>query len=199
MVNRSLKRDWVLNEDSFNRLLEALDPNHQRAAEQYEHLRRSLIRYFDWRGSIHSEKDADDTIDRLARKLCEGRDVLDVYTYALGVARNVAFESLRLQKKEQALPDVPPLLTSDPQADEDFNSRSDCFESCLAQMPAAKRNLILAYYEGDKGTKIVNRQKLADAAGIPMGRLRIQAHRIREKLEHCIDQCLSSEIGDDAG
>ncbi len=199
MVNRSLKRDWVLTEDCFNRLLEALDPDRHRAAEQYEHLRRSLMRYFDWRGSIYYERDADETIDRVARKLCEGRLVDELYSYALGVARNVALESLRLQQKEQASVDVSPTVSSNPKEDEDFDLRFDCFESCLAQLPTDKRDLILAYYEGDKRSRIANRQKLADEAGMPIGRLRIQAHRIREKLEKCIEQCFSSKIGVDAG
>jgi len=190
-VNRSLKRDWVLTEDGFNKLLEGLNPDRQRAAEQYEHLRRSLIHYFDWRGSIRAERDADETIDRLARKLCEGH-IVDVHTYALGVARNVALESLREQQKELNSRDVLPLLISDSTNGEDSDRRFDCFEVCLGHLPIAKRDLILAYYDGDKRTKIANRQKLADKTGMPIGRLRIQAHRIREKLENCIEQCLSS-------
>src|SRR5207249_169359 len=115
--------------------------------ERYEHLRRSLMRYFDWRGSIHAERDADDTIDRVARKLCEGRLVDELYSYALGVARNVALESLRLQQKEQASVDVSPTVSSNPREDEGFDRQFDCFESCLAQLPSAKRELILAYYD----------------------------------------------------
>lgn len=191
MANRFLKRNWVLTEESFNKLLEALDPNRRRAAEQYEHLRRSLIRYFEWRGSSYSERDADDTIDRVARKLNEGSIVEDFYTYALGVARNVALESLRGTRQEQAWFNYAPLLTDDPKVDEDADRRFDCFESCLAQLSTAKRELILAYYEGDQKTKIANRRRLATAVGMPISRLRIQAHRIREKLEACIKDCLS--------
>ena len=55
----------MLTEGSFNRLLEALDPDAERAGERYEHLRRSLIKYFDWRGSFYSERDTDETIDRI--------------------------------------------------------------------------------------------------------------------------------------
>lgn len=191
MGNRTLKRDWNLTGDAFNRLLEALDPDRQRAAEQYEHVRRSLIRYFDWRGSASSESDADGTIDRVARKLCE-RNIDDVYSYILGIARNVLLESHRAQRKEQASLESWPVSSNDSKEDEGFDRRFVCFENCLTQLPAIKRELILAYYQGDKQTKIVNRQKLADKAGIPIERLRIQVHRIREKLETCIKQCLST-------
>jgi len=188
-----LKQNWSLTEAGFNKLLEALDLDRQRAAEQYEHLRRSLIRYFDWRGCLESERDADETIDRVIRKLSEGPGVDDLHTYALGVARNVALESLRTQQKENALIDLSP--ASDSTLDEESELRFDCFENCLGGLATTKREFILEYYEGTKRTKILNRQKLADRLGIPIGRLRVQAHRIREKLENCIAHCLSSKNG----
>lgn len=188
MANRSPKRDWALTEEGLNSFLEALDPERQRAAEQYEHVRRSLIRYFHWRGSFFPERDADDTIDRAARKLQE-KQVDDVYIYILGVARNVAHESLRSQSKEQAQVAASDSFSEAP-ADAAFDRRVDCCETCLAYLPAAQRDLVMAYYEGEKQTKIDNRQKLAAKAGIPIERLRIQVHRIREKLETCIKQCL---------
>jgi|SRR5215831_8123527 len=196
MVTRSVKRDWVLTEDGFNRLLEALDSDRNTAADRYEHLRRSLVRYFDWRGSINSERDTDETIDRIARKLSDGQTIEEIHSYALGVARYVHLESLRRQQTEQALLDRP--LIDDAKPDNHLDRRVECFETCLGKLPGDKRELILAYYEGDKQTKIVNRQKLAEKSGLPIGRLRIQAHRIREKLEECIEQCLSSgTAGDD--
>jgi len=192
MVNRSLKRDWVLTETGLNKLLGALDQDRQRAAEQYEHLRHGLIRYFDWRGSICPERDADETIDRVARKLCEDCVIDELYSFSLGVARNVALESLRAQQKERALVEISP-PAFDHKEDEDFDLRLDCCENCLLQIASDKRELILAYYEGDQGTQIVNRQKLAESLGVPISRLRIQAHRIREKLESCIRTCLASK------
>jgi DNA-directed RNA polymerase specialized sigma24 family protein len=191
MANRSPKVDWILTEESFNSFLEALDPDRQRAAEQYEHVRRSLIRYFQWRGSFFPEKDTDATIDRVARKLQE-RQVDDVYIYILGVARNVAHESLRAQSKEQARLAASDSFSSEAPADAEFDRRLECCETCLANLPSAQRKLVLAYYEGEKQTKIANRRKLAATAGVPIERLRIQVHRIREKLEACIKQCLST-------
>src|SRR5215831_12242937 len=119
MLTRSLKRDWVLTEEGFTRLLEALDSDRDRAAERYEHLRRSLIKYFDWRGSNNSERGADETIDRLARKLSEGNIVDDLHTYALGVARYVHLESLRSESMEQAALNSPVAGASDSFEDRD--------------------------------------------------------------------------------
>jgi len=195
MIQR-LKRDWVLTEDTFNKLLEVLDPDPRRAAEQYEHLRRSLIRYFDWRGSTSAEKDADDTIDRVARKLDE-REIEDVYTYALGVARNVARESLRKQQKENGSVESVASLSHELQQDTNAERRFECFETCLTNLPVEKQELILSYYQGDKRTKIASRKRMAEQAGIPINRLRIQAHRIREGLETCINQCVSKSTEKD--
>lgn len=182
----------MLNEDAFNRLLGCLDADRQRAGEQYEHLRRSLIKYFNWRGSISSEKDADETIDRVALKLYEGPEIEDLYSYALGVARLVVLESLRSQEKEQKTIEQLQLPSNDFEQDDESLRRVACFDACLAKLPADKRELIVRYYQGEKRTKITRRQQSAEQLGMPISRLRIQAHRIRERLEACIKDCLSS-------
>jgi RNA polymerase sigma factor (sigma-70 family) len=191
MLDRSLKRDWVLTREALERLLNRLDEDPQRSGEQYEQLRRGLIRFFDWRGSRQSETDADKTIDRVAKKLDEGEPIDEVYSYAIGVARLVLLESFRSQEKEHKTT-KPFLLPALDEKDEESEQRVDCFEECLAKLPSDKQELIVRYYQGDKRTKSNNRQQLAEQLGIPIGRLRIQAHRIREKLEACIHDCLKS-------
>jgi len=195
-VKQPFKRDWVLTEDAFNKLLECLDKDRLHAGEKYEQLRRSLIKYFNWRGSLQAEVDADDTIDRLARKLYEGSEFEDIYTYALGMARLVVLESLRTQEKAQKLGERLSLSSSGNKEDEDDGKRRACFDTCMANLSADKRNLIVHYYQGDKGAKITNRQRLAEKLGMPINRLRIQAHRIREKLEACLNACLASSSDD---
>lgn len=182
-----------LTRESFDLLLQALDADPQAGAERYDHLRRALIRFFQWRQSIQADKDADETIDRLARKLFDGKRIDDIYSYAVGVARNVYLESRRSQEKERSAFAASAALLSEPRHDDEFNLRLDCFESCLRQLPSEKRKLILAYYEGDKQTKIANRRRLADEASMPIARLRIQAHRIRRQLEICIEQCMTKK------
>jgi len=180
-----------LTRESFNTFLKTLDADPQVAGERYEDLRRGLIKFFQWRGSLQAEKDADETIDRIAHKLCQ-TTVEDVYSYAVGIARNVALESIRRQQKERSAWAASEAAATGPEEDEEFDSRLECFESCLAQLPSSKRNLILEYYEGDKQTKIANRRRLASAAAMPIGRLRIQAHRLRQQLHNCIEQCITN-------
>ncbi|HSE99041.1 MAG TPA: hypothetical protein VLD57_12305, partial [Blastocatellia bacterium] len=177
----------------FNKLLASLDPDSHRAGERYEHLRRSLIKYFDWRGSEQPETDADETIDRLARKLYEGVELGDLYSYGLGVARMVALESLRSQERARKTIEQLPRPSKEIESGVQSESRIACFDMCLARLDADKRELIVRYYEGDKKAKISERRRLAEQLGMPVARLRIQAHRIRERLEACIKSCLSSE------
>src|SRR4249919_1835401 len=53
----------------FAGLLARLDPDPDRAAAEYERLRRALGKFFDWRGHPAPDECADETLDRLARKL----------------------------------------------------------------------------------------------------------------------------------
>src|ERR1043166_9720615 len=91
---------------SFTRLLERLHPDRDQAAAEYEPLRRALVKFFDWRGVWPADECADDTLDRLARKL-EGTHVEDVQKYVRGIARLVLLERRRAPKfspLEDALP-----------------------------------------------------------------------------------------------
>jgi RNA polymerase sigma factor (sigma-70 family) len=197
MVDRPRKKDWVLTGEALELLLVRLDADRQRAGEQYEHLRRSLIRFFDWRGSRQAEEAADETIDRIAKKLDIGATIDDVHSYAIGVARLVLLESFRSQEKEQQSNDPFSLPALDVEEDRESEQRADCFDACLAKLPADKREMIVRYYQGDKQAKIDSRQQLAERLGVPISRLRIQTHRIREKLETCIHKCLSA-AGEDS-
>lgn len=188
-----VKSRTELTRESLDLLLQALDADPHGAAERYDHLRRALIKFFQWRQSIQADKNADETIDRIARKLVDGKRIDNIYSYAVGVARNVWLESRRSQERERSAFAASAALTSDPKYDDESNSRLQCFESCLGQLPMEKRNLILAYYEGDKQNKIANRRRLATEAGIPIGRLRIQVHRIRQLIENCMEDCLGQD------
>jgi DNA-directed RNA polymerase specialized sigma24 family protein len=170
------------------RLLERLNPDRDRAAAEYERLRRTLIRFFSWRGTLEPDLCADETIDRLARRLEEGTVVDDVATYVRGIARMVMLE-------RQRSPTPLPIETNDPSAqgslDEPDNDVAECLESCLAALRADTRSLVLAYYEGERGSKIQNRRRLAQSLGLTEAALRSRVQRIRDRLEDCMQMCLS--------
>src|SRR5215831_16309091 len=82
----------TLTAEAFTKLLACLDPERERAGEKYEDLRRTLIKYFEWRGAPFPEDHADETLNRVARKLNEGVEVRNVNGYSYEVARRVCLE-----------------------------------------------------------------------------------------------------------
>ena len=80
----------------FARLLARLNPDLDEAGQEYQRLRTRLVRFFDWRGATQPDECADETLDRLARKLEEAEvEVLDVQKYVYGIARLVHLEQRR--------------------------------------------------------------------------------------------------------
>jgi len=177
-----------LTPDGLARLLERLDPDRDRAAAEYERLRRTLIRFFSWRGALEPDFCADEAIDRLARRLEEGVIVDDLGTYVRGIARMVMLE-------RQRTPVPTPIEAVDPAGDAALDESDDgvveCLETCLATLPAEGRSLVLAYYEGERGVKIANRRRLAESLGLTDAALRSRVQRIRDRLEECMQMRLS--------
>jgi DNA-directed RNA polymerase specialized sigma24 family protein len=181
-----------LTPEAFNKLLASLDPDRERAGEKYEEIRRGLVCLFEWRGAPFPDEHADETINRVARKLDEGNQVADPFTYVYGVARLVLLEAYKLREKERAaLTQLPP--PTQPALEEETAPalRFDCLEQCLDELPRESRDFLTTYYQGEKRAKIDNRQRLADGLRIPLNALRLRARRAREKLEVCVDGCVN--------
>src|SRR5437870_12644858 len=85
----------ALTSEAFAKFLACLDADGQRAGEKYEDLRRTLIRFFEWRGAPFPEEHADETFNRVARKLGEGVQIKNVGGYCYEVARLVHLEALK--------------------------------------------------------------------------------------------------------
>jgi len=186
---------------AFDRLLFALDPDRHRAGERYETLRRKLIRLFSWRGAQEPEQCADETLDRVARRLVEGAAVPDVFGFCHGVAMNVLREHWRRSQREPLSLDGLPAArvpVTDPavearRQDESRGreARLVCLDGCLAALDAPARDLLLRYHPDGGGSPREGRQRLADELGVPMNALRIRVHRIRTRLARCIEGCLA--------
>jgi DNA-directed RNA polymerase specialized sigma24 family protein len=191
-VADSAQQKWALSQDAFDGLLRAIDPDRDKAADRYLEIRRNLVRLFEWRGCVSSEDYADETINRCAKKIEAGEQIRDVATYAIGIARMVVFEMNREQAKQaRSLDDTPETPTSPAIADDTTEERSiHCLRQCLAQLGPENRQLILNYYDGEKGQKIKNRKGLKDLFGIPANTLRMRALRLRERLQLCAQNCL---------
>ncbi|HWP43187.1 MAG TPA: hypothetical protein VNO14_08140, partial [Blastocatellia bacterium] len=81
----SQKKEWILTHDAFSGLLAHFDEDAERAAREYEIIRAALIRLFRYRGCNSPDELADETINRVARKIEEGeviaRQELSSYFY----------------------------------------------------------------------------------------------------------------------
>ncbi|MCA1850051.1 MAG: hypothetical protein LC672_03080 [Acidobacteria bacterium] len=186
------RREWSLTKEAFDKLLARMDPDAELAGEKYLLARRNLVRFFEGRSSGSAEEHADETINRVARRLDEGQEIHNLNGYLYGVARLVLLEVLGEREKEQkALREMSlRIVRSDPVETDETGQRLDCLTRCLNKLPDDGRELIVEYYEGEKRSKIENRQRLAEGLGIPLHALRSRAVRLREKLEACVSDCL---------
>jgi DNA-directed RNA polymerase specialized sigma24 family protein len=190
------KSEWTLSAEALARFLVGLDPDSDRAGEKYESLRLTLMKFFDWRGVHFPEELADETINRVIRKLDEGETIRDLPTYCHGVARLVLLEKLKGPENKRAdFETLPPAALVAPERPEreDVDERQDCFERCLKELPAESRQLILQYYSDEKREKIDRRLAMAERLGIPLNALRSRAQRIRNRLEECVNGCMNKK------
>ena len=175
-----------LRREDFERLLVWLDSDRERAGEIYERIRWRLVTILASRGCTQAEELADETIDRVARRVAdiEGTYVGDKAIYFLGVMNNVHHEYLRR-------PPLPRLLEQQ-QAVESREQVHFCLDRCLEQLAPYARQLIERYYAADRQAKIDLRKVIARELGIKTSTLRLRALRIREKLQTCVEGCLDT-------
>jgi DNA-directed RNA polymerase specialized sigma24 family protein len=177
---------------AFTRLLARLHPDLEQAGHEYERLRRLLVRFFDWRGAPTPDECADETLDRLARKL-EHTIVDDVRNYARGIARMVLLERRRgpLFSPIEDHAELGDAAAAPPSFDDEHDRRQECFDRCLAEIPDEGRTLLLRYYEGEGHAKISNRRAMAASLGVSENALRSRVQRLRDRLEQRMATCVS--------
>lgn len=184
------KSEWTLSREALARFLACLDPDSDLAGARYENLRLTLIKFFDWRGAYFPEEYADETINRVIRKIDEGEIIRDIPTYCHGVARLVLLEKLKgPESRRSDFEELSPAALVAPEPEEK-GAREECFERCLKGLQAESRQLILQYYSDEKREKIARRLAMAERLGIPLNALRSRAQRIRNRLEECIRDCM---------
>ena len=173
-----------LQQTDFDRLLWWLDPNPERAGELYEQIRWRLIAILAARGCRVPEELADETIDRVARRVVdiEATYVGNKSLYFLGVMNNVHHEYLKR----------PRLSDLGPSPDDSVVKEQThlCLDKCIQKLTPHAREIIEQYYAADRGAKINLRRRIATALGISNSNLRLRALRIRAKLQVCIERCL---------
>ena len=182
-----------LTPETFGKLLDCFDADPERAGEKYQHLRETLIRFFEWRGAPFPEEHADETFDRVSMKLGEHLAIANLRGYCYQVARLVLLEALKKPDRRFISLDAAgapvPVQPEPPTADAD--SRLACLEVCLQALSPERRELIMEYYRGENPDRIHQREVLAGRLGLQRETLANRAQRLRNGLEQCVRQCVS--------
>lgn len=196
-VKQKDKKGLTVTPAAFQRLLDWLDQGSNSDGRRYLDMRQRLLSYFDRKGCHAPEDLADETLNRVARRLEEEgaieSDAPARYCYI--TARFVFMEHLREIKRADFAVDQmrrlgrnEELLMNEAAAEKEL--RHGCLDRCTAKLDPTHRELITRYYVGQERMKIENRRALADSLGITMNALSIRACRIRDKLEACVRECV---------
>jgi DNA-directed RNA polymerase specialized sigma24 family protein len=193
------KKDWELTQSAFHRLLDWFDEGTDSGGQKYLEMRYRLTKYFDRKNCMSPDELADETLNRVARRLMEEGSITDTTPakYCYTFAKYVFLEHLREQGRENMK--LGELVASGKSIDSpaviaeerEKERRLDCLERCAQKLDPETRALIFQYYSGEQRAKIENRRSLASRLGISMNALSIRACRIRERLESCVRECMS--------
>lgn len=187
------KNEWVLTQAAFDGFLDVLDRDRDKAGERYEYIRLKLLKYFQWCGSDVPDIDADETINRVTRRIYEGQDIYNVTGYIYGVAKLVHAESLKQRNRRRPLDEesATQLTSVGIEVEPHVANYKECLGRCLACLSEKDREIITEYYRYKKTKKIDCRKQLAARLGISLNTLRVKMHRQRMNLEVCVEKCLA--------
>jgi len=183
---------------AFDALLSWLNPDKERAADEYVRLHRRLTKMFETRGSPTPEDCADESFNRVGRQLLDGKEIrtTNAAAYLEGVARYVLREQWSRPTQEDIDEVAPDKLTQNDPVEldhhrEEKERRHACLEECLHELSAESRVLVLEYYAEDKTLKIDTRDRMAKRLGIAAGVLRNRIFKLRNTLRGCVAVCLA--------
>lgn len=180
-----MKKNWELTPEAFNQLLDWIGPDRETAGKSYEEIRRRLIKIFTARGCHIPDELADETFNRVSAKLPEIAPTYegDRRLYFYGIANFVFREYLKIKPPSLPVPPPPPSAEAE--------RRAWCLDHCLKRLDTEQRQLVTAYYQYDKRTKIEQRRNLAQKYGLSDNALKIRVFRVRQQLFQCIKECLN--------
>jgi len=174
-----------------------LGPSAEAAGHKYEHIRQSVVKFFVWHGCWDAEDLADETIDRVTRKVSE---VMADYSgdpalYFYGVAKMLLKEHRRheaLRTDPQSMELRVSISIEEESDSEQLDRRLECLELCINELSVENRQLIIDYYREAKRAKIDFRRRIAERLGVDLQALRVRVFRIRATLFKCMEKCLDS-------
>ena len=197
----TLKKDWTVTPEAFEKMLAWLDSDREVAGEKYEKIRQKLIKLFKWRNCTPEEEYADITINRVTRRIYERAsvDVSNPYLYFHGTALNVIREYWRgqLKHKQENFEALDPLKFAAENPQQKIEQESEqkqtsnhfaCMQECLHELTPELRDFIVEYHRGESKKDV--RREMAERLQVPLNVLRIRACRVRESLQKCVEKCV---------
>ena len=198
------KKDNILTEVGFQKLLELFDPVPEKAGLVYLKLRQKLAVKFGLQGSVNPEDHADEVLDRVARRVQEGLILEDgnYEGYFFKTAKFVFLEYVNSRKKLSiSLDDLPAggEPSEDPKAMlaqmELRIERELGFEAirkCRNELSPDEQSTFDFYFAEDGALKHKERREaLAQKLAVSLNTLKTRASRIREKLLTCARRKMS--------
>jgi len=194
-----------LQDREFELLLAWLDPGIEHSADAYLGVHKRLTSIFINKGCSAPEELADETLNRVARQLADGKKIGtdNRFAYLYGVAKNIRSEYWRRwenRKREDLKQEGDPnsfkslVRIGSIAASKETEERErplHCLDECLSHLPPESRLLMLEYYSEDKTQKIDTRDRMANRLGIASGVLRNRIYKLRNTLRPCVAECVA--------
>jgi RNA polymerase sigma factor (sigma-70 family) len=195
MTGRTRERGVLeINAADLRAFLEWLSPGQGAGGEAYETARRRLVFFFAGRACPDPETLADQTIDCAMRKLPDIPPEASPLAYLIGIAKNIYRDHLRAAQKAEPLRPVHDVAFTEQERQREAEQRHACLETCLAELPAEDRTLVLSYYREAKQQKIELRRQLAEHFGLSQNTLRNRIFRLNQRLALCLNACLEHSL-----
>jgi DNA-directed RNA polymerase specialized sigma24 family protein len=193
--------DEPLNHESFERLLEWLNPDRDEAWEKYQEIWDRLIKIFTWNRCRDVEDLAGEVIRRVEAKVPELMETFseddDPARYFYGVAYNILRENPRTEarfsefQEESGVGGV--TYPVEPGEIDVYELKLGHLDYCLEQLSEADREIVLGYYEYGSKTKLADRKQLAERLGLTMAALWTRASRLRSRVGKCVKKRIEQE------
>src|SRR5215467_8766681 len=183
---------WSAGRTAFRRFLEWLDEGEDSGGQKYLEIRRRLVSYFGRKNCQTPDELADETLERVARRLDEEGAITSASPahYCYIIAKYVLLEYQRQPLRRPVGLDADSVPVAQPAEPGDSAARRfRCLDHCLEGLKPEERELIMEYYRGDQQWKIEHRRGLAAQLGVTANALSIRACRIRDRLEKCVKTC----------
>jgi DNA-directed RNA polymerase specialized sigma24 family protein len=187
---------WQLTQETLRCLLQALNKEERQALDRYQRLHGRLIFFFGRYRFVSPEDLADQVVNRIARALLDGREILNIEAFALGVARMVAREEQsRLFREMQSHLELQRNRSSVGHTSGEREETFDIMETQFTSLPKDAREMLRHYHEGAGIKRIRAREKLAAELGISIGALRKRVFDLQTMMRAKLSRSLHGSDG----